>query len=236
MNFVVDIGQFFSDYYSSLSHDFAPIIMERDECGVPLEDVDLFGIEKDDIITEVPALTESEQDFLQKFSQRSTSGASGTLSSNIENLNSFEIPVDVSHLLKKNEFYNNFNFVDQLETLKNKFSEKMPSKIKMTKEKLGVFDSNLRMDDGVVLARAFENSEDETNFDSKLTQRSAAAYQGGGNRATSDTSVQDKNNAKQQFEDWDKLFGKSMKHGKKCCGHAPNFRLYNPNTEFCDRF
>ena len=31
------------------------------------------------------------------------------------------------------------------------------------------------------------------------------------------------------------LFGHSLGKGKKCCGHAPVFRLYNPDTDFCDR-
>ena len=31
-----------------------------------------------------------------------------------------------------------------------------------------------------------------------------------------------------------KIFGDPIETGKKCCGHAPHFRLYNPNTEFCD--
>lgn len=49
MNFVVEISEFFNDYFESYTDNFEPDVADRARCGMPEKDQDLFNIHLDDV-------------------------------------------------------------------------------------------------------------------------------------------------------------------------------------------
>ena len=130
--------------------------------------------------------------------------------------NSIELTLNTDKMLSHNEFLNNFEFLDQnlnnlsfgenLENLRQHMKNKLPNKITVDKNKID-------------LDRIKSDKKDPNNnplLSSKLVD----------NELRRDPGFR-----KELFN----LFGHSLGKGKKCCGHAPVFRLYNPDTDFCDR-
>lgn len=191
MNFVVEISEFFNDYFESYTDDFEPDVVGRHRCGIPVKDEDLFSIHLEDI--------KDQSIFTQRSAAKPNSNSNFDLDFdikdfNFDDTNHIEVPLDTDKIVNDNEFLKSFSFIDDL-NIKEKVKNKVPSSMKVSKHKI------------------------------KQLQALGKADRSARGRAIS------MNRRNEELSD---IFGDPIMTGRKCCGHAPYFRLYNPNTDFCD--
>lgn len=192
MNFVVEISEFFNDYFQSFTDVFEPDVVDRQRCGVPEKDTELFNIHLDDV--------KDQTIFQPRSSISQPSSGSFDLDPDTfdfgddpEPKGHVEVPLDTEKLLNSNDFFRSFGFIDQ--QVKEKVKTRVPTSMRVSKRKIKRIQE---LDDSEKHSRGPGLSINRRN------------------------------------EELMKIFGDPIDTGKKCCGHAPHFRLYNPNTDFCD--